>query len=150
MPEVMGKSLWIAVKIWFFAVLFNTIISAIIFLHPFDEVIFFIMIVGAIYGAVYSLPVFFILFIVLIVLAEKKSSYFISMTIILCIGVGGAMICSYAFQNRGPGMNFLYITATASGFAGIMTQSISIKKLLRRENLLDQLLKPEQNENDMV
>jgi hypothetical protein len=150
MPDVMGKSLWIAAKIWFFAVLFNTIFSTIILLHPFDEFIFFIMIVGAIYGAVYSLPVFFILFIVLIVLAEKKSSYFTSMTIILSIGVGGAIICSYVFQNRGPGMNFLYLTATSSGFAGIMTQLISIKKLMRRENLLDQLLKPEQNENDMV
>jgi hypothetical protein len=150
MPEVMGKSLWIAIKIWFFAVLFNTIISAIILLHPFDEFIFFIMIVGSLYGAVYSLPVFFILFIVLIVLAEKRASYFASMTVILGVGAGGALICSYAFQNRIPGMNFLYITATSSGFAGIMTQSISIKKLLRRENLLDQLLKPEQNENNMV
>jgi hypothetical protein len=45
---------------------------------------------------------------------------------------------------------FLYFTASLSGILAILTQTKAIRKLVRPENLLDELIKPGQKETELI
>jgi hypothetical protein len=150
MDDVVGKSLWIAFKIWFFAVLFNTILGTIWIMAPFNEYMFAIFLLGAFFAAIFSIPVAFVLLILFLILSQQRYRLAKTMLIIYSTGVIGSIIVSWFFFQRYGEFNFLYITSSVSGVVAILTQTRSIRKLTQRKNIVDELLKSERQEAELI
>jgi hypothetical protein len=152
MDDVVGQSLWIAFKIWFFAIVFNTILGIISigFMISFDEFMFAIIIFGAFWAAIFSIPIAFVLLILLMVLSQQQYRFAKTMLIIYSTGIIGSVVVSWLFFQRYGEFNFLYVTASLSGAIAILTQTKAIRKLTQRKNIVDELLKPDRKEAELI
>jgi hypothetical protein len=151
MEDIIGKSLWIAIKIWIIAIIFNTLIGAF-FLGETSNMLFLVLIFGAVCAAVFSFPVVVILFVLLAVLAKLRYSLVKSMTIIYITGLICALSCGWIFF-RYEGyreFNFIFFTASLSGVLAILTQTNAIRRLIFPKNIMDELLNPVQKETELV
>jgi hypothetical protein len=150
MTDPVSQSLLIAFKVWFFAVIINTILGAVCLLVPFGELLFPIIILGAFWAAIFSIPIAFVILILLMVLSQQRYRFVKTMVIIYGTGIIGAVIVSWIFFKNYGDFNFLYITATLSGSIAILTQTKAIRSLTQPKNLVDELLKPDQQQSELV
>lgn len=154
MQNIPAKSFFISFRIWILAVLLNTLIGTIVMSGPGVGDLGLIAIFGAGFAAVFSLPVLFILFGLLYFLAQRGVRFNMSFALIMVTGVTYGYIAISFFMGRfdsiGLPFSWLHLVAMFSAMSAILLQYGPIKNLFRKNNLIDELLKNEDNETSMV
>lgn len=132
MKSYSGTAAGIAFKIWSIAILCNTIIGTIVLSDNVTDAINFILI-GAIFGAIFSFPVFFILWVLLFSLLKKKFSAIYILRVILICGIIMALVSWGTFSNGFSGGGFLQepfaIVPLVSAIISIVISYRSIKNI---------------------
>ena len=138
MKKELLKQFWVAFKIWAIALAVNTGLGCLYLVGYFENMV---MLIGLVYGAIFSLPVLIILLIVLNHCVSRRKNGLEIFQYVLLFGICLSLIAAVFFMVLFPGTpQALLMIAVVSAVAAIGSQYYALFRLAKYDNEYEKFL----------